>query len=120
SSERNYLIFVSNDEQMILSFSKMKDDMLYVSIQNLAPYVANFQSLVLSYFALTSMLLLAYLVFGVMSLRRKHKENQILDNIHPLKQNIILLDIGGHGQIRNSNLYFKALFDSEKTMFQDI
>src|SRR5690606_18314644 len=70
-----------------------------------------------SYFTLSLFSLLAFFVFSAITIRRRYDEDQIYKKFsHEQKEQLLIIEVGGLGQIRTANPTFYHLFDKDKTI----
>src|SRR5690606_23812528 len=109
-NESSYFDYLTFDDRFILSFDKIEGQLLFISIQHQADYLAPYRSLIWSYFALCSISLIAFLVFSLTGLKFRYDDERLYEkHKDELPQNVLILDVGGLGQIRMANPKFYEL-----------
>ncbi len=113
----NYLDYYHGETIKVLSFSKLDYQMLYITVSNQANYMLVYQPLVWSYFTLSLFSLIAFVVFSSITIRRRYDEDQIYKKFtHEQKEQLLIVEVGGLGQIRTANPTFYSLFDKDKIL----
>ena len=106
--------FQSNNESFILSFHKLDGDLLFISIVKQAPYLAAYLPLIWSYLTLSLFCVIAFLVFSLVGLKYRYDDEKLY-NKHKdeLPQSVLVIDVGGLGQLRMANPKFFELVSKD-------
>ncbi|CDR30544.1 Bacteriophytochrome cph2 [Acholeplasma oculi] len=110
SNEQTYYTNYQENQSYVLSFTTLSNGYKFISIQEQVIFLNYFQPILWSYFALSVTTLIGYVLFSILTIRRRIVEELLFEKMMLNKQNpYLILEVGGLGQIRRMNKKFKEL-----------
>ncbi|WP_025725344.1 EAL domain-containing protein [Acholeplasma granularum] len=122
NEESHYINYKSNNEHHILSYTTLTNNYKYVTTQLRSDYLVLFYPVIWSYLALSVLTLILFLVFSLLTIKRRFDDDVVFTKLSKTKEsNLFILEVGGLGQIRNSNSYFnKSISDFNAKLITDL
>lgn len=111
TKDQGYLNFQENNHNQIISFYKLENHMSFITVSEESYYLISFYPIIWGYLSLSLFTLLAYTIFSIVTIKRNYDEDLAFSKLSKNQPNdLLILEVGGLGQIRLGNPTFNKLF----------
>src|SRR5690554_190061 len=109
-SDEGFLNYSEDGQSYVLSHSTLSGNYYYLSHQSQYDYLALFTPVIWSFMALGILTLATFTIFSLMVVKRRFDDDIVFDKLtKTLKSNLLIIEVGGLGQVRKSNELFTKL-----------
>lgn len=109
-NEFGFLNYKLDSKTYVLSYSKIENNYIYLSVDDQYDYLELFVPVIWSYLALGLLMLASFVVFSLMVVKRRFDDDVVFEKItKTLRSDLIMIEAGGLGQIRKMNKLFTNL-----------
>jgi len=109
-SNEGFLNYNEDGQSYVLSHSTLSENYFYLSHQSQYDYLALFTPVIWSFMALGILTLATFTIFSLMVVKRRFDDDIVFDKLtKTLKSNLLIIEVGGLGQVRKSNELFTKL-----------
>ncbi len=112
NESKGFLNYQENNETQILSYAKFDNGINMLSVRSQSHHLSSFYPLIWGYISLSLVTLLAYILFSMFTIKRRYDEDLAFNKLSKDQPNdLVILEVGGLGQIRLANPTFYKLVD---------
>lgn len=108
--QAGFLNFKKDDQNFILSFTKLDDNYFYMSHVEQYAYLEIFTPVIWGFMSLSFLMILIFVIFGLLVVKRRFDDEIVFNKLtRTMKSSLLILEVGGLGQVRQANTLFKTL-----------
>ena len=108
--DAGFLNFKKDDDNYILSFTKLDDNYVYMSHVEQYAYLEIFTPVIWGFMSLSLLMIFVFVIFGLLVVKRRFDDEVVFNKLtRTMQSTLLILEVGGLGQVRQANTLFKKL-----------